>query len=269
MKKLLSLAAAVLLLCSLLILPAAAGEYIPCVRDYAGLLSAEDAEELENTAGRISAQYGCAVYAVTLDSFAPYGADVERAAENIFYSECPGIDGSCVMLLLSMNERQYTLMAHGDTGNDAFTDYAKELLAEEFLDDFRADDWAGGLEDFVEGTERFLRAAATGEPVDIPQQEYAGEGEKTSPILPCSIFGALAGLVGTGIFSGRMRSVRKNRGAGSYIPRYGVSFSRQQDLYTHTTRTRRRIQTQPQNHGGSGGGTTINSGGFSHKSGSF
>lgn len=53
------------------------------------------------------------------------------------------------MLALSMAERDFQMLAHGDTANAAFTDYGKYIMQDEFLDNFREDDWYGGFADYI------------------------------------------------------------------------------------------------------------------------
>ena len=50
---------------------------------------------------------------------------------------------------LSMAERDFQMLAHGDTANAAFTDYGKYIMQDEFLDNFREDDWYGGFADYI------------------------------------------------------------------------------------------------------------------------
>ena len=64
-----------------------------------------------------------------------------------------------------------------------------------------------------------------------------------------------------------MKSVAAKREAGSYVCG-GMQFRIRNDQFTHTTQTRRKIERDPPDNGGSGG-TQVNSSGFSHSSGKF
>ena len=74
----------------------------------------------------------------------------------------------------------------------------------------------------------------------------------------------LTALVVCLVMKGKMKTARKQTHADAYIPQNGVRMLRQEDVYLTTTQTRVKIETQK-----SGGGTSVNSGGFSHSSGKF
>ena len=66
-----------------------------------------------------------------------------------------------------MEDRDYDLCAHGDLANYAFTDYGKGALAERwFLEAFGQDEWAAGMQRYLDGCEAYLRQAADGAPFD-------------------------------------------------------------------------------------------------------
>lgn len=78
----------------------------------------------------VSEQYGCGVYIVTVEDFTDYSDAyyVDDFGEELFSSYDLGLgDGNCgILLILSMAERDYGLVAHGDFANTAFTDYGKD-----------------------------------------------------------------------------------------------------------------------------------------------
>ena len=172
MKKFLSSVLAVLLLIVCLSIPAFADAQLSYVTDDAGILYDSDISALEERAAAVSEQYGCGVYIVTVEDFTDYSDAyyVDDFGEALFSSYDLGLgDGSCgILLILSMAERDYGLVAHGDFANTAFTDYGKDALAEYFLDDFRNDDWYQGFADYIDGCAEFMRRAADGQPVDMP-----------------------------------------------------------------------------------------------------
>ena len=256
---------------------------VPCVVDLSGILTQDQVQSLEETSKQISQAYECAVYTIIVDDYADYGGSVRSAAEAIYvtnelgYGE--GKDG--VMLLLSMDDRDYSLIAYG-YGNTAFTDYGKDVLVDEFLDDFRYDDWYSGLQDYVNTSGEMLRLAREGNPVDgyVDDSEYTNGsyGEEfaykgkhgpsagmiffTVILLPL----AIAGIVCL-IQKGKMKSVRSAYTAADYAVPGSMQLWVNQDIFTHTTEHRVRIQTESRS--GGGGGTSISSSGFSGKSGKF
>ena len=166
---LLFLAAAVLLLAFLPGFTALAAdeETLPYVTDAANLLSESEAETLNQKAAELTEKYGIAVRILTVNSIGEY--KIEDFAEAAFdqYYLGYGDRNSCIMLLLSMEYRDYDIFAHG-YGNDAFTDYGKELIADDIVPELKVNDWYGAFGVFLQDCDEYLAKAAQGEPVDIP-----------------------------------------------------------------------------------------------------
>ena len=230
------------------------------VFDEADILTGEEERMLEETAADISARYGCGVYIVTVWDFQDYGSSVRSGAEYYFLSHEFGIGSgeNGVMLLLSMAERDYALIAHGDMGNRAFTDYGKDALSERFLDDFRSDSWFGGFADYLSGSDAYLYACAAGEPVDVGQ-ESGGLGMTLVMVLVIPVVIAFAAC---GIMASSMKTARSKTDADDY--RKGVHLTNRQDRFITRTVVRQKIESDSHS-----GGTHVNSGGFSGKSGKF
>lgn len=256
-------------LCAALVLPAFAQTdpgVASNVVDIAGLLTREEYDALEEKALRISEQYHCMVYIVTVLNYQNYDPrSVEYAAETI-YRESDlgwGEDHTGILLLLSMKERDYDLCAYGDWAHYAYTDYGKEKLADQFLDNFREDDWYGGFSDYLDYCAVMMEKAAAGNPLDV--------GSEPVPVAPviAGCFGVsfVVALIVCLVLRGSMKSVKEASAAGNYVKRDGVRFTRREDRYLTTTHSR--VYSPVNKSGGSGGGTTINSGGFSHSSGKF
>ena len=115
MKKILSFLAVLALLTALCVPALAAEPELGCVTDAASLLSDQQWATLEGKAEALSAQYECGVYIITVDDFADYvnTNDIYEAAKAIYkeYSLGWGEEKSGVLLMLSMAERDYSLIA--------------------------------------------------------------------------------------------------------------------------------------------------------------
>ena len=137
------------------------------VTDEAGLLASGQRAELEEQARRIEQEYGFGAYLVFVEDYrAYYDGSVSSAAAQLF-SDCNlgvGEQKDGIVLVLSMESRDYALAAHGDKGSYAFDDTGCSYLAEFFLDDFSEDRWYDGSVDFLAWTERYLDAANKGTP---------------------------------------------------------------------------------------------------------
>lgn len=288
-----------LLLCLVLLLGLSAAVYAAedtYIIDEYGLLSEDEAAELWSQADAVSRQYGVGVYIAVIDDYRDYAGDVSTAAETVFDSYELGFGSAraSILLLLSMDDRDYDLDAYGDAAHYAFTDYGKEQLADVFLDDFRVDDWYSGFADYISECGEYLRLADLGEPVDIPgsqggihyedgtdSYDYNGsyddgydDGSWQTAILwwwpgwaASAVIGILlALLIAWLVKRATMRSVRAKFEAGAYVKGTPEMHVRS-DVFTHVTETRHKIETEHDNH--SSGGTSVNSGGHSHSSGKF
>ena len=263
MKQLISVMVAVLLLV-LLAIPVS-GAQIPecCVFDDEGLLSEMEYQTLEDYAREISEQRQCAVYFVTVDNFRNYGdGDIFNVARQIFLASDFGMgeekDG--VMLLLSMADRDCSLIAHG-FGETALTDYGREYICEHFLDDFADDDWFHGVFDYLAYTDDLLSQAREGRVYDRYNGITGGVLWVWSLIL-----GVVISLVVCLIQRAMMRKkVREQTDALGYV-QGEVHITRRRDVYSHTTEVRRKIEKKDS---GSSGSHSHSSDGFSGTSGKF
>ena len=250
------------------------------VFDYAGLLTESEAGALEARCQEAEDIYGCGVYIVTVDDHRLYynpesiedvmfydAESIEDFTEYFFLDHALGTgeDQNGILLALSMAERDYDLCAHGEIGNRAFTDYGKGVLAERyFLSEFGGDNWYAGFDRYVDGCADFLQTDAQGEPFDQATDPERLEDIKVLKWLAVILVPLMTALIVCLVMKGKMKTARKQTHADTYIPQNGVRMLRQDDIYLTTTQTRVKIETQK-----SSGGTSVNSGGFSHSSGKF
>lgn len=233
------------------------------ITDTAGLLNEEQLYDLQLQAAEISQTYDCGVYILVLEDFTQYtdASDIYAAATELYVSYGLGLgkDDSGILLLLSMAERDYALIAHG-YGNTAFTDYGKDYLSDQFLDDFADDDWASGFSDFLKTSENLLEAAENGSPTDVDNHPSA----IVYGVIGCICLGLLIALIVRGILRGSMRSVAKKTEAAAYVTQ-GIQLTAQYDRFTHVTQTRVKVASSKS----SSGGTSVGKNGFSGKHGKF
>ncbi len=279
MKKLLLTFLAAVLMIVLLVSPALAAD-LPNVTDAAELMTEEQAATLEQMAEDIAGKYGCGVYVVTVGDYRDLeDTDVQTCAEDLYeyFDLGVGEEKNGILLMLSMEDRDYALIAFGQKAHYSFTDYGSRVLAGEFLDNFRSDDWYGGFYDYVEKAGEMLALAESGTPVD----DYSEDEPEYSPpsradrIRMSAIIGLILGVIiaaiTCGVFKRQMKNAVKAVGAERYIAREnGMVMNDRYDRFTHQTVHRERIvHEQRGSGGGHGGGTTVNSHGFSGHSGKF
>ena len=226
MKRFLSILTAVLLL-ALLAVPVSAVETPEyCVYDVAELLTDEEYWTLEDYAQEISAVQQCAVYFVTVEDY-----------------------------------RDYCLMAHG-FGDTALTDYGKDYISEEFLDNFGDNDWYGGCMDYLTYTDALLSQARAGNIYDRGSSITGGQLWLWSLILGAGIAAVVCLLQRTMM----RKKVRMQTDALGYLEGGKADITRRSDRYTHTTEIRREIKQETSS---TDSGGHSHSGGYSGKSGKF
>ncbi len=243
------------------------------VLDEANILTADQRNQLEQLGKEISETFPCNVYAVTVESFSDLNAaGMFEAAEQYYLTNGlgSGTEKNGLMLMLSMADRDYAILAYGSYGHMAFTDYGKTVLEENFLDNFRENDWFGGFFDLFSDSKQFLQKAAAGTPVD----NYPSQREPIKRFSFLSVFiglviGALVSLIVGAALKAKMRSVAVAATAQSYLTTEGVHLTGSSDTFAYSTQTRRPIPQPTSNRTGGGGGTHINSSGFSGHSGKF
>lgn len=250
--------------------PAATADYGPYVRDEAGLLTEEQVNTLEEQAKTISNAQKCGVYILTVDDFTADGADTIRDFSKGYYLDNDlgwgdGRDGE--MLVLSMADRDYWLLAYGNHGNAAFTDDNRSTVEDAFLDNFREDDWAGGFADYLTASEELLTEAPSG-------GDYSYDGDYSGDSMTffnwkllgiCVIGSCVIALIVCLIFKAQMKSARLKQDASDYVDRGDIRIHAREDRFTHRTESRVRIHDDD-DHGGGGG---VDSDGFSGGGGKF
>lgn len=270
---------AVLGVCLSLIVPSLAEERFVYVYDEAGLLTVPERDALESQAADFSGEYDFAVYVVTVSDYRDYGGGtVDAVAASIFEKNDFGLgaEGSGVLLLLSMEERDYALFFHG-YGNSAFTERDKDRLEEAFLDDFRRDDWYGGFSDFVSSCGGMLEQATAGDSSDrytpyvngdTHPSFFRGLRERLGPfglMIVIVVFPALVALIVCTIAKRNMKSVKKAEKADFFAVPGSMELYASEDRFTHITQARVKVESDSdinRSGGGGGGGSSSRSGKF-------
>lgn len=264
MKKYLSvILLAMMLLVSALPAFAAAGTDT-LVYDTASILDTEDAAWLETEAQKILKDYGLAVYIVTVPSM--NGAtDAYEYAKGIYKENDfgAGSEKSGIMLMLSMEARDYALIAYGE-GNTVLTDYGNEHMSEGFLDYFGDDDWMGGFKNYLETANDYCyKYYVEGQAYDAPSaSEIAGR-----VCLGIAFIGApIIALISVLVMYAGMNTARENDHADNYVAGEGIHINNRVDDYLYSTVV---VEPHPDDDDDGGGGTTVDSDGFSGSSGKF
>ena len=229
--------------------------------DLTDQLSFDEWAKLEARAEEISLRHGCGVYVAFVEDFTKYygGNDVYKTTYQLYHSNELGMgenrDG--IIILLSMDDRDYAMFVYGKNAEYAFNKYGQEQLEDAFLGYFGDNDWYGGASHYLDTCDEYLTLAEEGDPV------------RKNP-LPMYLIVVAASCVISGIIclvmKGKLRTVHKKVEANEYVAAGGLTLTKQYDRYTHTTETRTKISSDSD----SGGSTSsCSGGGGSGRSGKF
>lgn len=265
-KRVIAFLAVLTMIMSMTVTAFASEGYYENVFDTAEILTDEETAKFEAKAAEITDHYGIGVYICTIPNLSDYGFTKDQAydcAKSIYtnYGLGVGDDQSGIMLLLSMSERKFALIAHGK-GNQALTDYGNEKMHKAFLDDFGNDDLATGFGDYLEKADQYLGLWAEGKPFD------EGSDPDSLAWLLCLAIGIGVGLLGGLIYCWHLKAQMLTAviatDAEGYEAENGVTITVSEDTFTHTTTEVRVIEKESRS-----GGTSIDSDGFSGSSGDF
>lgn len=230
--------------------------------DETGVLSMEELSSLNAEAESIADEYACGVYGYILYDYETVNDEsVYEAAKTLYQRDGLGVGESSdgVLLLLSMAERDYALIAYGDFANETFTDAGKDYMADAFLGAFGEDDWYAGFCDYLRVSEEMISAEMTGTSADV-YEESGGDSIMISVLMilfvPCGVALAVCLMLRRG-----MKTARKKYTAEAYVSAENVDVYIREDHFSHVTQVRIPIPKSE--------GTTIDAGGFSGKSGKF
>ncbi len=252
----------------------AAGSWIT---DNAGLLTAGETAALDRQAQQLADADAVGVYILTVDDYADYGfTDVQTASYTLYHNNTLGVgDGrDGILLLLSRDNREYAVFVYGSKAEPIFTDAALQRLEDDFLDDFRHDDWYDGFCDYIDGCAVLLSGDVSYS--DGDDSSYNGYDNATGfswelllrNFVIALVIACIIALIICLILKAKMRSVRRQTEARAYVTPAGLHLTQRDDVYTHTTTTRRRIE-RDNDHPGGGSSGGFSGGGGHGRSGRF
>ena len=168
-------------------------------------------ELLEKEAESVSKKYGVGVYIVTVEDYRDFHSEgVYKATYTIYHEyiigEGPNRDG--IMLLLSMDDRDWAMFCYDSRCEYAFNSYGQQKLEKVFLDNFGENDWYGGFEDYVKECSVYLEKASAGKPV------------RASLFIPILIVIGLSMLAASAVVAviwQKMDAISKKATANAYV----------------------------------------------------
>ncbi|MBQ6371670.1 MAG: TPM domain-containing protein [Oscillospiraceae bacterium] len=292
MKKLFVTCLAVLLIMSCFAVSASAEGGSPAtisnVVDTAGILSEPQLADLEEKAEAISEKYQCSVYIIVVNDFTRYtnSRDIYDLAVEMYSQYSLGWDNGngdskrdSLVLLMSMEDRDFALDTNGYIGNRAFNEPGMFKLEQAMLPFFRQNDWYGGYKAFLDCAEDLLISPLE-ENTYVPQTTQVIQhgyenpnGRRGNPlfILAAVFVPMLIAFIVCSSFKRQMVTAVEKTNAGGYIVPPGINMRVRRDDFVNRTVTRTVIHhdSGPRDSGGGFSGGGHFSGGHSGHSGKF
>lgn len=228
------------------------------VVDQANLLTDAEEDALRANARAIESAHGCQVIVVTVNGLG--GSSPQDFADNFFldHGYGTGTDRSGILLLISMEERDYHLCTHG-VAIDAFTDNGLLYLEDGFLPALSDGNYYEAFYAYQNRAEAMLSyydGSMTEEEREELEEAYEQFAHKT-PFAGISIGAAALGFLGSFLPMSKLKSqvktVHKQSNAKKYVRDNSMNLNVTRDIYLYANVTSHVIQRSSGSGGGGGG----------------
>ncbi len=164
-----------------------------------------------------------------------------------------------VLLLISIEESDWYISTHG-YAITAFTDAGIKYIGEQMQGELSNGDFSGAFDTFAGLSDEFITQAKEGNPYDTSNMPK----EPLSLIwIPISIaIGVVLALIIVGCMKGKLKTVRSQAAANSYIKEGSLNITDSQDLFLYNNVTR--TAKPKDNSSGGGSSTHTSSSGSTH-----
>ena len=248
---------------------------LPLLVDDADLLTADEEAQLLSQLEEISTRQQCEVAVITKESIGGY-TPMEYADDFYDYNGYGyGSGKEGILLLISMEERDYYVSGHGDFAAYALMD-AVPYITERFGPYLSNGDFGGAFRTFANTCDDLLSMAHQGNPYRAeetePYETYNNDGSQTRsegfPVGAAAAGGGLGSLFGfipVSAMKSKLKTVRHQPSANTYIRPNSLNLRVSNDafLYSQVTRVARPTN-EGRTGGGGGGGFHVSSSGSTH-----
>ncbi len=240
-----------LLLCLAAAIPALAESAWPRVVDDADLLTASEESALLAKLDEISVRQQADIVVVTVDTLD--GQTPMDYADDFYDDNGYGFgekrDG--VLPLISMEDRDWWISTTG-YGITAITDAGIDYISEKFLSDLSDGEYADAFTIYADLCDDFFTQAKTGQPYDVghmPKEPF----NIAWNLFVAAIVGFVIALIATNIMKGKLKTVRFQSAANSYVKANSMNVTESRDLFLYTQVAR---HAKPKETSSSGGSST-------------
>lgn len=224
--------------------------------DEAGLLTEEEERTLEEKSEQILREYGISTVVVTTNQYE--GSDILDWERSIFSEQNLGAgeNQSCLMLGVSMAERDWGITAYGDA-EAVFGSYTRERIGGKILDYLSEGEYYGAFDTYLDLAERFMKDAEDGRVYSAsnPYKERINVGYI---IIGAFVLSFVTALIVVNTWKRKMNTKILQNGAGNYLKNGSAEVTARSDIFLYHTVRRTRRQKENHNSGSmhsSGNGT--------------
>ncbi|MDD7176482.1 MAG: TPM domain-containing protein [Lachnospiraceae bacterium] len=231
--------------------------------DEAGLLSAEEAADIESKLSGLAQKYDMHYVIVTSED--PNISSPMAAADDFFdYNGYgTGEDRSGVLLYINMETRDVWISTRG-FGITAFTDAGIDYILDELADGLGSELYYDTFEAYIARCDDFTLQAKNGTPYDVdhmPQEPFPFIGG----LIMCMALGAVVALIYILVLRGQLKSVAPNESAIDYMKKGSMHVTNSREFFLYRTVSRTERPKENTSSSGGGGSTThVSSSGATH-----
>ncbi|MBR5515052.1 MAG: TPM domain-containing protein [Clostridia bacterium] len=232
MNKKISAFALALFFVLLTFIPSYAQTEDPRLVDGADILTEAQENSLEAMLVSLSEKHEFDFVIHTVDDIADY--TMQEYAQEMYDISGYGYgeDFAGLMLVLSMKERDWFMLPNGELGEIAFSYPCIEYISEKFLPYFGEDNYNEGFEKYLETCEDFVAQAKAGEPYgkgNLPKAPF----KFVRNLIVSVVIGVIIAFIVTGVMKGKLKSVRSQAGADSYIKNDSLKITNSRDYFLY------------------------------------
>lgn len=265
MKKRITAILTAILLCLACAVPVLA-ETSPRLMDEAGLLDSQQQEELLTTLDEISERELVDVIIVTTNSLGEKTAQEYADDYFIDHGYGQGEDGDGILFLIDMGDRNWAIATHG-YAIQAFTDAGQAYIMDIVKPYLSDGDYNEAFQMFAAECDDFIMQSDEAEPYDtgnLPKEPFDVGGH----LLGALVIGLAGGFVVTGSMRRKLKTVRKQEQAASYVRKGSLNVTRREEYFLYST-VSKSAKPKDEDSGGSSTHTSSSGDTFGGSSGKF
>lgn len=194
--------------------------------DEAGLLSDSEKKNILEKLNSLSEQYGTDFIIATVNTLGPYsGSDfAEEYFDRFEYGFGETRNG--VMLLISMQERDYRILSNGIVGDHIDDDIIDEI-GDAIVSDLSYGNYYKAFDEFINKSEYHVNGVINGYPFNY-----------VSSIIISILIGFVVALFAVGSMKSKLKTVKPVNEANSYLREGSLKLSRANDRFLYATVSR-------------------------------